>query len=60
MKKVGLYQVDFVTKSNGTENHYCVKLVSSSTRDAIAETRKVVFRNTGKHAFRCKAKLVRL
>ena len=61
MKKVhGLYQVEFITKSNGTVNNHCIQLVSDSARNAISETRKVVFISTGKHAFRCKAKLVSL
>ena len=60
MKKERLYQVEFITKSNGTENHHYIQLVSDSNRNAILETRKAVFNNTGKHAFRCKAKLVSL
>lgn len=55
-----LYQVGFITKSNGTENHHCIQLVTDNVRNAISETRKAVFSSTGKHAFRCKAKLVRL
>lgn len=53
-----LYQVNFMTKSNGVINLYSVQVASGSIREAIAEVRKFVFRNTGTHAFRCKAKLL--
>lgn len=61
MKKVyGLYRVEYITKSNGTENQHCIQLVCDNARNAISETRKIIFNETGKHAFRCKAKLINL
>lgn len=61
MEKVyGLYQVEFITKSSGPGNPRCIQLLTDNARNAISETRKAVFSSTGEHAFRCKAKLVRL
>lgn len=61
MEKVyGLYQVDFITKINGSIKQHYILIVSDNARNAISETRKILFNTTGKHAFRCKARLAGL
>ena len=60
MKKYSLYRVDFFIPKQGHTHIEAIELIALSSREALAETRKLVFADTGEHAFRCKATLVRL
>ena len=60
MKKYRLYRVDFFIPKKGHVHIEAIELNALSSREALAETRKLVFTDTGEHAFRCKAKLVNL
>lgn len=60
MEKYRLYRVSFMIPKQGYILNKAVDLITTGPREAITETRKFVFRETGEHASRCKAKLVSL
>ena len=60
MGKYSLYRVDFMIPRQGYIYSRSLEIITSGPREAIAEVRKIVFRETGEHASRCKAKLVSL
>lgn len=60
MKKYSLYRVDFIITKQGHIHDRSDEFIALGPREAIADARKFVFRETGEHAFRCKAKLVNL
>lgn len=60
MRKYGLYHVDFFIPKQGHVHEQAFEFMSFGPREAIAEARKFVFNETGEHAFRCKAKLLKL
>ena len=60
MEKYRLYRVEFNIPKQGYVHKQALDLITLGPREAITEVRKIVFKETGDHACRCKAKLVSL
>lgn len=59
MEKYKLYRVDFSVSGPGYIHEKALDFLAIGPGEAIEEARKFVFNETGEHASRCKAKLVK-